>query len=355
MQRLIVFFDGTWNDPTDQTNVYRMARSVAKYDRETRQKFFYDPGVGTDRFSRVLGGISGYGLSKNLMQGYDWLARNYTAGDEIWIFGFSRGAYTARSLAGLLRKCGLLQISTPDLLEQSEKLYRDKNKHPDNPICQDFRASYSHQVNVHFLGVWDTVGALGIPGWRFMSERGYFGWHDTQLSGIVKHAYHAMALDEYRPEYDVCFWTTQDGKKKPAQVEVEQRWFIGAHADVGGGYGENSLTDISFAWMQHKAEKSGLLLTHCLPNENAWQRRATDSFGLMANGWYARLKGWFQSGDGRIARAYDTDQQGARAVNVTVDASVQTKWGAPGSSYRPPTLLRASDFSQTASTPEQKS
>jgi len=103
-----------------------MCRSIADYDGDIRQRFFYDPGVGTLPLTRLRGDLSGYGLSENLLQGYDWLARRYAAGNEIWIFGFSRGAYTARSLAGLIRKCGLLQITTPDLLAAAEELYRDK-------------------------------------------------------------------------------------------------------------------------------------------------------------------------------------------------------------------------------------
>lgn len=100
-QRLIVLFDGTWNDPEDQTNVYKLARSIHDYDGDIRQKFFYDPGVGTSRWSRFRGGVAGWGLSRNLLQGYEWLVKNYSDGDEIWAFGFSRGAYTARSMVGI--------------------------------------------------------------------------------------------------------------------------------------------------------------------------------------------------------------------------------------------------------------
>ena len=115
-QRLIVLFDGTWNDPEDQTNVYRISRLIRHYDGDVRQRFFYDPGVGTSKWDHFRGGIFGFGLSKNLRQGYEWLAKRHTDGDEIWVFGFSRGAYTARSLVGLIRKCGLLHVVTPSLL-----------------------------------------------------------------------------------------------------------------------------------------------------------------------------------------------------------------------------------------------
>ena len=163
-QRLIVLFDGTWNDPEDQTNVYRLSRRIRDYDGDIDQRFFYDPGVGTSKWSRFRGGVAGSGLSENLMQGYEWLARRYREGDEIWVFGFSRGAYAARSMVGLIRKCGLLHISTPKLLVDAEQLYRDKNEAPDSDRCVEFRRAYSREVRIHFLGVWDTVGALGERG-----------------------------------------------------------------------------------------------------------------------------------------------------------------------------------------------
>ena len=163
-QRLIMLFDGTWNDPEDQTNVYRISRCLHDYDGDMRQRFFYNAGVGTSKLERFRGGVFGYGLSKNLLAGYEWLAKRYTDGEEIWIFGFSRGAYTARSLVGLIRKCGLLHIVTPGLLEKAESIYRDEGLSPDADVCKDFRERYSRSPRIHFIGVWDTVGALGVPG-----------------------------------------------------------------------------------------------------------------------------------------------------------------------------------------------
>lgn len=218
-QRLILLFDGTWNDPDDQTNVYRVAQRLHEHDGEVRQRFYYDPGVGTSKFQRFSGGIFGYGLSKNLLKGYNWLARRYSDGDEIWIFGFSRGAYTARSLVGLIRKCGLVHVATPALLDKAERLYRDRDLHPDSPTCKAFKNSFSCQPRIHFIGVWDTVGALGVPGTNLFKNR--YDWHDTALSSIVEHAYQAVALDEHRAAYNVSLWTSPDGKKKPGNREVE--------------------------------------------------------------------------------------------------------------------------------------
>lgn len=212
-QRLILLFDRTWNDVADNTNVYRLSCLIQEYDKDIYQRFFYSLGIGTKPLEKLFGGITGFGLSQNLMEGYDWLAKRYTNGYEVWIFGFSRGAYTARRLAGLISKCGLLNTVTPRLLDEAEKLYRNKNIPPDSIDALTFRQNYSKEIDIHFLGVWDTVGQLGIPGTNF-TEKNKFTWHDTELSKIVKRAFHAIALDENREAYDVALWTYKDGDKK---------------------------------------------------------------------------------------------------------------------------------------------
>jgi uncharacterized protein (DUF2235 family) len=338
-ERLILLFDGTWNDPQDRTNVYQLSRLIADYDGKIRQRFFYDPGVGTGSFNRFTGGAFGAGLSDNLQEGYDWLARNYTADSEIFVFGFSRGAYTARSLVGMIRKCGLLHISTPVLLDAAEKIYRNKQVAPDDSLCCQFRARYSREVKIHLIGVWDTVGALGVPGTQ-ISERGLYSWHDTQLSKIVERAYHAVALDEHRAAYDAVLWTSDDGLQKPEQIEVEQRWFIGAHANVGGGYSDDPLSTLSLAWMLEKASKAGLKLTPYQLPANAWQSKPRDSFSAFLGGGYGAFRRLLHPGDGRHYRAFDEGSKGQRGVGVTIDPSVWSRWNFD-SAYRPPTLVLA--------------
>lgn len=302
-QRLIVLFDGTWNDPEDKTNVYRLCKTIKDYD------------------------------------GDDWLARRYKEGDEIWIFGFSRGAYTARSLVGLIRKCGLLYVSTPQLLSDAEELYRNKNDHPDSKQCKEFRENFSREVKIHFIGVWDTVGALGIPG-TFISEKGLYSWHDTQLSKIVEYAYQAAALDENRAAYNIALWTTPTGEPKNENLEVEQRWFVGAHADVGGGYGDDPLSDLPLFWLQEKAREAGLKLDIIQADENSWKAKPCDSFTQFLHGGYALFRKMFHKGDGRFYRNYSIGQNGEQAVNVTVDPSVWKHWGIDVK-YRPQTLTNA--------------
>lgn len=337
-QRLILLFDGTWNDPQDRTNVYRLSRSLHDTDAAgVPQRFFYDPGVGTQPWDRWLGGVSGYGLSRNLLQGYDWLARHYQEGSEIWVFGFSRGAFTARSLVGLLRKCGLLHLSTPQLLAEAEHLYRQRDLHPDDVRCRTFRHHYSREVRVRFIGVWDTVGALGLPGTRW-SEKSRFAWHDTELSGIVDHACHAMALDEQRPEYDVIAWTSPDGRPKSRHIEVEQRWFMGAHGDVGGGYPEHQPADLPLHWIKSKAQAAGLALSLAPePGPLSWQTGLHDAFADFMGGAYAAVRGLISRGDGRHHRGLTHDEHGRQRVNVTLDASVLRRWQERD--YRPAPLV----------------
>lgn len=339
-QKLILLFDGTWNDPEDQTNVYRITRLIHDYDGGVKQRFYYDPGVGTSRFQRISGGAFGVGLSKHLLKGYDWLARRYKEGDEIWIFGFSRGAYTARSLVGLIRKCGLMHVVTPGLLDKAESIYRDKALHPDADVCTDFKKSFSRQPRIHFIGIWDTVGALGVPGTTLFKSK--YDWHDTELSSIVDHAYQAVALDEHRATYNVSLWTSQDGKQKPGNRDVEQRWFIGAHANVGGGYGaDDTLADISLKWMLGKAEKAGLKVAQYDVVEDAWKTAPRDSFAEFLRGMYAKFKRIGKTEDGRFYRQYSKGMQGKPAVNISIDDSVWTRWGDTTCDYRPRTLTDA--------------
>ena len=263
-KRIVICCDGTWNTPDQPvpSNVVQMARSVAPQAQDgTTQVVFYDQGVGTtgNILDSVLGGAFGQGLEKNILDAYRFLIHNYVEDDELFIFGFSRGAYTARSLVGLLRNCGLLHKRDADLVPDAFTLYRRKNAGPNSREAEEFRAAHAHEVGVKFLGVWDTVGALGLPvrGLRHLAARRH-EFHDVELSSIVHHAYHALAIDERRCAFRASLW-----KEKPkADQVVEQVWFPGVHADVGGGYPERGLGNVTFTWMASKAVACGLELDH---------------------------------------------------------------------------------------------
>ena len=167
-KRLIVCCDGTWNKPDQPspTNVTKLALYVASQDPAgIEQRVFYDKGVGTGRFDHLLGGAFGVGLSKNVQDGYRFLVANYEPGDELFFFGFSRGAYTARSIVGFIRNSGLLKREYADKLAPAYDLYRrrDDASHPDAAEAELFRKSFAYKPRVKFIGVWDTVGAFGIP------------------------------------------------------------------------------------------------------------------------------------------------------------------------------------------------
>ena len=274
MTNLVVFCDGTWNTPEDMdrglpspTNVVKLRNATVE---SANQKVYYHPGVGTSGgwWDRIAGGGVGKGLDQNIMSAYRWLAGQYSAGDDIFLFGFSRGAYTVRSLGGLISNCGLLDLTDPEL-EQKDIWHRvesvfdtyRKGRNFTNPKHYPFHnvpadAETAKTSPIHFIGVWDTVGALGIP--DDLALLGLFDdakkhrFHDTALSDIVTHARHAVALDERRDSFAPTLWT---GVGPP---RVRQIWFPGAHSDVGGGYLEIGLSDGALEWMMDEAKTRGL-------------------------------------------------------------------------------------------------
>jgi uncharacterized protein (DUF2235 family) len=268
VKRLILCCDGTWNRADQEhngtpcpTNVVKIAYRIAKHDAGGMpQVVLYDQGVGTgNSLDRLTGGALGEGLEDNIYRAYRFLIANYEPGDEIWLFGFSRGAFTARSIAGLIRKCGILSRAAVQHYVRTVELYRLADVHPDDPTAVNFRTKFSccgnDPVKIRFIGVWDTVGALGIPlaGLRGLSRRDYT-FHDTALSGTVELAYHALALDEHREPFVPTLWL----EKKKLNQTIEQVWFPGVHSDIGGGYPESAVSDITLDWMMGKAREAGL-------------------------------------------------------------------------------------------------
>lgn len=257
MKRLIICCDGTWNTPTNPsvTNVVHMARAIQPQAEDgTQQVVFYDWGVGTDdKLDALSGGGMGKGLDKNITDCYRFLVHNYNPGDEIYFFGFSRGAYTARSCIGLIRNAWLLRKEHAELIPRAYHIYRTR-WHADAQNARQFREPHCNRINIRFLGVWDTVGALGIPIALFkkLNQKRY-AFHDTVISRSVENAYHALAIDEQRKPFAPTLWKTQENR-----LRTEQCWFSGAHIDVGGGYRQAGLSHITLRWMAEKAANSGL-------------------------------------------------------------------------------------------------
>ncbi|ETA05557.1 hypothetical protein BJF87_20485 [Gordonia sp. CNJ-863] len=250
-KRLIICCDGTWKSAKDPriSNVEKIARAVKTDAADGAvQLVHYVNGVGTGSSwsDRVFGGAFGRGLDANLLDAYRFLVLNYEPDDEIFVFGFSRGAYTARSLAGMIGKVGLItprqlaEDPTSNLFEKALQLYRDKERH----------APLGREVPVAFIGVFDTVGALGVPG----ITRHKHKFHDVNLGKRVEVARQALAIDECRLTFDPCVWEKADN----TQTDVKQVWFEGVHSDIGGGLEVVEPSELTLAWMVWEASLRGL-------------------------------------------------------------------------------------------------
>src|SRR5215207_9786796 len=268
MKRLVVCCDGTWNKPDNETitNVEKIARTVQSDPSATGgayQLVYYVGGVGTGGYKadRILGGAFGFGLFHNVIACYRFLAQNYEPGDEIFIVGFSRGAYTARSVAGMVGRVGLLtKLSlVQEKLPAAVSMYQqtDMREGAFGEHVDEFKHDHCHAAPLNFVGVFDSVGALGVPGFMNLAPR----FHDVQLSSQVLRARHAMAIDETRLKFAPTFWESPE-EPRGASTEDErvmQVWFEGAHSDVGGGYRGTGLSDTSLLWMAREAHAAGLV------------------------------------------------------------------------------------------------
>ncbi|MEO8627879.1 MAG: DUF2235 domain-containing protein [Betaproteobacteria bacterium] len=411
---MVLCFDGTWNTDRSNTNVSRLFRKIADNQNGCgAQRRFYDEGVGTKWGERFRGGVLGMGLDRNIRDGYAWLAtqyplaaemnvdaQNFVQGPNIYLFGFSRGAFTARSLGGLINCVGIPRLETmpnpkPDaplrdhpVIQKAWDLYAkrpmptDRKKFNENSADAALRkqiADYDNSIDlfrknnaiypvrIHFIGVWDTVGALGIPrvlDWIPRPSNQYV-FHDTRLGGNVRFAYHAAAIDEHRAPYSVALWTD----KQKTTEDVEQRWFPGAHADVGGGYDDDLLPDPPLAWIAQKAadkglhfvndrglvdEQTGAVLSSVARPPAAFDLDGKeylspvhDSYAEFAGGTYRMVRGLPGAG-GRVYRRMLVEADG---IDQTLDASAQKKMDCDPS-YRPPNLSQAGrvDVSFTIST-----
>jgi uncharacterized protein (DUF2235 family) len=276
MKRVVISCDGTWNraDARWPTNALKIASAVRPEAEDgTVQVTTHVEGVGTGRgtgaiaraIDILLGGATGLGLMHTIIEAYRFLVFNYAPGDQIHLFGFSRGAYTARSLAGLIRNCGILRRDTLAFLPRALEIYRSRqgDDHPDSALARRFRALHAveDRTPIRYLGIWDTVGALGIPEhfwWAAHANRG-LAFHDTALSGTVLSARHAVAIDERRRTYAPGLWTNLERRNAGhAGAPFQQLWFPGDHRGVGGGGETDLLSNGALAWVAEGAEHAGL-------------------------------------------------------------------------------------------------
>jgi uncharacterized protein (DUF2235 family) len=308
-RKIVVCCDGTWNTPRNETNVFRTYRFLREQlgnpAAATRMTgvttcqgraasgdevvLYYDQGVGTDWFSRIVGGAAGVGLSENVREAYHFLGHTFARDTEIYVFGFSRGAYTARSLCGFIKSAGLLDHpSATDVWRAYMDCYATA------PASRARQAGWSADrvrswvvekvgdavgrlgadvatlprhggVKIRFIGVYDTVGALGVPLADARVNDPLVGFHDTTLGDIVENAVQALAVDEKRGPYVPTLWTQATNAAALAGQRVLQVWFPGVHSDVGGGYADKGIGNITWDFMMRQAADRGLVIDPAQP------------------------------------------------------------------------------------------
>lgn len=260
-KNIVVFSDGTGQEggQGNNTNVYKLFNMVE--DRTGRQIAFYDRGLGTG-WRKFSGSVFGAGISKNILECYEFIFDNYNAGDQIHLYGFSRGATTVRSLSGFIHMFGVLPKSRPELIKRAFKIYKIRSRRKRNKKAAEFVSKHHTMwIKIQFLGVWDTVAALGVPFKPlnvFLDKIPAFRhkFHDLRLSESVVHARHALAIDDQRLTFHPTLWEA-DVKQDQSMKQI---WFCGMHSDVGGGYKEQGLADITLSWMIKEAVDKGLVI-----------------------------------------------------------------------------------------------
>jgi uncharacterized protein (DUF2235 family) len=269
MKSIILCADGTWNTPhadapsKPDTNVRKLYCALPDTPNQLK---YYDSGVGTDGtpLDHLSGGAMGDGLFQKVQDCYQFLANVHDPDDRIYVFGFSRGAYTARSTAGMIAGFGVPTVNLDNMtVRRIFDAYREPDKQKKSALKAALNNAYLLQdVTIKMVGVWDTVGALGIPGifFNLLNQKKY-GFLDTALHPCVERACHAVSIDERRAQFKSTLWTNPDGSFRPNDAQVEQVWFAGVHSDVGGGYQECDLSDITLSWMMQKARENGLVFS----------------------------------------------------------------------------------------------
>jgi uncharacterized protein (DUF2235 family) len=314
------------------------------------QLIFYAKGV-----NGFWGGVFGNGLDDVIKGAYEWLVDQYIPGDEIFIFGFSRGAYAARSLAGLIMKCGLLQAGGALGIKQLYTRYQDSEADTvwhlvENPDAitdreEQWVVKYSQAVNIKVVGVWDTVGSLGLPFGNIPGiSRSSFGWLHTGLRRPLENAYHAIAIDEHRKAFSPTFWTVRESNDPNVKApppprtldSVEQRWFVGAHANVGGGCDSDLLAQVPLRWMMKKASMHGLAFKQDVDLDgDVVTAIISDSYAGFMRGLYSDVSDRYYRPIGEPPQVLADGTHSN--VNETIDASVFDRYRAD-SNYRPPNL-----------------
>jgi uncharacterized protein (DUF2235 family) len=265
-KRVVLCADGTWNTPhgvgaaVNDTNVRKLYCALADSPEQLR---YYDSGVGTDGtpIDHLTGGAMGEGLFQKIQDNYGYLSYVWDPGDDVYLFGFSRGAYTARSLGGMIARFGVpTKNFDNEMVKKIFTAYRLTDDAQRVATKQALADQYGlADVSVKMIGVWDTVGSLGIPGLLFsLFDQKRYGFLDTTLHPCVQKAYHAVSIDERRAQFMPTLWSNADGSPRANDAQLTQVWFPGVHCSVGGSDVPSQLSDIAMRWMMKNAIACGL-------------------------------------------------------------------------------------------------
>lgn len=380
MKRLVFCFDGTWNrvDAPNPTNVVLIAQSIAPVGKGgIAQVIHYDEGVGTQEGEKWRGGLFGEGLLRNMVEAYKFLIFNYDVGDEIYVFGFSRGAFTARSFVSLVRYAGIPRRKDAARITQAVRLYQDRPRDntqsddlrkfrwecspdlcidPDEDAwrvksCPGYKAGQSPILRIRYLGVWDTVGSLGVPNSLLMARwvNRKFEFHNQGLTSMVASARHAVAIDEKRNSFSPTLWDNLDPlnaslgfRSDDPHAPYQQKWFPGTHGSVGGGGDDRRLSDEALDWVLSGARAMGLQLdTHDYSVVHTLSPDYRAPIGNM------RSKPKFSLNSYAMSHLPGRDRHPGPQHLWEVSSSAQQRWCMPaaelpdGQLYRPPTLSAA--------------
>lgn len=299
-KNIVVLCDGTGQKGgiDTNTNVYKLFNMLE--DRTPRQVVYYDAGIGTG-VNKIVSQIFGIGFSKNVLESYKFIFEQFEAGDQIYLFGFSRGAATVRSLSAFIELFGVLPHSRRDLIDEAFRIYKIKTRgkemeagmqHTERTTlnkreqkAKEFVARHHTMwTRVKFLGVWDTVSALGIGGNMLdmaIDRLWPHTFHNYNLCPGVDFARHALSIDEERKTFHPQLWEPLRAGENPDRLK--QVWFCGVHTDVGGGYPEEELSYYSLNWMIREATDKGLHIHKESPEWKKFLQAKYDIEGVMHN------------------------------------------------------------------------
>lgn len=303
-KNIIIFSDGTGQEGGKKynTNVYKLFNMIE--DRTPNQISFYDRGLGTG-WRKITGNIGGMGIKKNICDCYEFIFENFEAGDQIYLFGFSRGATTVRSLSGFIHLFGILPKSRPELIKRAYSIYQINDADERKTKADEFiNKNHTMWTKIKFIGVWDTVAALGLP-IKFLDviidQIPFFhhSYHNLDLSESVEHARHALAIDDERLTFHPKIWN----KEIKEWQTMKQVWFCGMHTDVGGGYAEQQLSDIPLIWMINEAVEKGLRIypkykVDINPDPNGFMHNSRGSF--LTKLYRKKIRNWNYERCGRL-------------------------------------------------------